>query len=52
MRHLPKVRIDLKSNFKEDQIAFEKLNYLQGGDGQGGDGNDDGGEGTLPPINP
>jgi hypothetical protein len=52
MRHLPKVRIDLKSNFKEDQIAPEKLNYLQGGDGPGGDGNGDGGEGSNPPIFP
>jgi hypothetical protein len=52
MRHLPKVRIDLKSNFKEDQIALEKMNFLQGGDGGSGDGNNDGGEGTNPPIFP
>ena len=52
MRHLPKVRKDLKSNFKEDQIEREKLNYLQGGDGPGGDGNGDGGEGSIPPIFP
>jgi hypothetical protein len=52
MRHLPKVRIDLKSNFKEDQITREKLNYLQGGDGGSGDGNDDLGEEIIPPIIP
>jgi hypothetical protein len=52
MRHLPKVRIDLKSNFKEDQIAREKMNYLQGGDNGSGDGNDDGGEPSNPPIFP
>lgn len=44
MRQLPKVRKDLKTNFKEDQIACEKLNRLQGGDGTG-DGDDGGGEG-------
>lgn len=52
MRHLPKVRKDLIPNFKEDQIESDKLNYLLGGDGGTGDGNDDGGDGTFPPINP
>lgn len=53
MKHLPKVRIDLNSNFKEDQIAREKLYYLHGGDGgTGGGGNDGGGDPSNPPMFP
>ena len=46
MRKLPKVREDLKTKFKENQIAREKLNLLQGGDGTGNDGGGDGSTGT------
>lgn len=50
MRQLPKVRKDLNTNFKSDQIESMKMNYLHGGDGTGdgnGDG-DEGGNGTWP----
>ena len=53
MRQLPKVRKDLKTNFKNDEIEIKKLNYLQGGDGTGGgDGDDNGGQGGSGTWNP
>lgn len=47
---MPKVRKDLKTTFKNDQIENAKMDYLKGGDGTGGNDGDQGSD--PPPWNP